>query len=437
MSKPIKDQIITIASDPLPFHYGGVMLNTDETLVTRGGNSPYGMSIYDQIERDCHAYAVLNKRKMAVAAREWQVLPASQSRQDRKAADLVRTQFKNLNFDRLTVELLDATLKGFAVGEIMWETDGLEIVAARVDPKTQRRFWMGIDGEPLLLTITNVWPGEKLPPRKIIVHRYGRKNDEQPYGLGLGYGLFWPTYFKRQDITMWLRYVDKYADPTAVGKYPSGASSQDQDDLLKALRCIGTDGRVIVPDNVLVELLEAKRSSTINSYEQLARYMDEQISECVLGETLTTNLHGGGSLAAASVHGQVRMELAKADADLLSDTINDTLVRWIVEFNLPNAGLPTVWRDCEDPEDLKMRSDRDINICGLGFEPDEEYINGIYGHGVGKCTKRPPGEGSDKVPRPPRLTSRNFGEPNGGAEELHGNPVNLSPLDRLKVGGDI
>jgi phage gp29-like protein len=407
--EPIKQQIITIASDPLPYHYGGVMLNTDETLVTRGGNSPYGMSIYDQIERDCHAYAVLSKRKLAVASKEWEVLPASRSRIDRKAADLVKTQLKNMSFDRVTVQFLDAILKGFSVGEVMWQTDGSEIVAARVDPKTQRRFWMGIDGKPRLLTITNVWPGEELPERKIVVHRHGAKNDEQPYGLGLGYGLFWPTFFKRQDITFWLRFVDKFADPTTIGKYPPGTGTQDQDDLMAALRAIGTDGRIIVPNNVLVELLEASRSSSIDSYEKLARYMDEQISEMVLGETLTTNLRGGGSLAAASVHDQVRSELCKADADLLSDTLNETLVRWIVEFNVPNASPPKIWRDCEDPENLKMRSDRDVNIYALGYEPDEDYINETYGTGVGRWTKRDTSQDSAAA-KAPRTTPSNFGE---------------------------
>jgi phage gp29-like protein len=400
MAEPIKREIITIQSDPLPYHYGGVMINTDETLISRGGNSPYGMSIYDQIERDCHAYAVLSKRKLAVVSKEWEVIPASSSRMDRKAADLVREQLKSMDFDGVCLHLLDATLKGFSIGEVMWETDGSEIVARSVVPKTQRRFWMGIDGRPRLLTINNVWPGEELPDRKIIVHRFGNKQDEQPYGLGLGYALFWPTYFKRHDITFWLRFLDKFADPTTLGKYPAGTSTQDQEALLASLRAIGTDGRIIMPDNVMIELLEAKRSNSIDSYEKLARYMDEQISECVLGETLTTNLHGGGSLAAAAVHDSVRMELCKADADLLSGTLDKTLVTWITEFNLPNAKPPRVYRDCEDPEDLKMRSDRDVNICNLGYEPDEEYINDTYGTGVGKWTKKPASEMDTAVKRP-------------------------------------
>jgi phage gp29-like protein len=408
---PIKDQIVTIASDPLPYFYGGVMINTDETLITRGGGQPYGLAIYDQIERDCHASAVLNIRKLAVVNREYEVLPASSSAIDKKAADMVRAQLKNIAFDRVCVALLDATLKGFSVGEIMWGIDGNEVVATRVDPIPQRRFWMSIEqpARPRLLTVHNVWPGEELPDRKFIVHRFGVKQHEQPYGLGLGYALFWPTFFKRQDITFWLRFLDKYADPTTVGKYPPGTADQDQRDLMAALRAVGTDGRIVVPDNVVIDLLEAKRTSSVDSYEKLARYMDEQISECVLGQTLTTNLRGGGSLAAAAVHDQVRMEVCKADADLLSDTLNDTIVKWIVEFNMPKARPPKIWRDCEDPEDLKMRSDRDVNVYNLGFEPDEEYVNDTYGTGVGKWTKRAPEE-SGGSPKAPRTTPANFGE---------------------------
>jgi phage gp29-like protein len=412
--KPIKSQIVTIQTDPLPYWYGGVMINTDETLITRGGGQPYGLAIYDQIERDCHAAAVLNKRKMAVVSKEWEVLPASPSRKDEKARDIVHEQLKNLNFDRVCLNLLDATLKGFSVGEVMWETDGAEVVAKSVTPLPQRRFWMDLAGKPRLLMIQNVWPGEELPDRKIIVHRFGAKQHEQPYGLGLGYALFWPTFFKRQDITFWLRFLDKYGDPTTIGKYPPGTGIQDQDDLMAALRAIGTDGRIIVPDNVMVELLEATRASSVDSYEKLARYMDEQISECVLGETLTTNLRGGGSLAAAAVHDEVRMEICKADADLLSDTLNDTLVAWITVFNVPGANPPKIWRDCEDPEDLKMRSDRDVNIYDMGFEPDETYINETYGTGVGKWTKRDTSQEA-AAPKAPRTTPSNYGELEAGS----------------------
>lgn len=377
LDKDQKKEIATIAKDPLVVLFGGVLTNQDDTLLSRGGGK--GLKIYDDIERDCHAFAVLQKRKLAIIAREWEVLPATTSRQDKKVAELVTEQLKNIKIDQVCLKMLDATLKGYSVGEIIWATDGAEIVAERIKVKPQRRFAFDENMAPRLLTIANQVTGEELPPRKFIVHRYGDKDDDNPYGLGLGHKLFWPVFFKRQDISFWLQFVDKFAGPTAMGEYPSGTSQSDQEKLLQSLGSISSEAAIIVPQGMMVKFLEAARSGSIDTYERLARYMDEQISECVLGETLSTNIGGVGSQAAAQTHNNVRLELAKGDADLLSDTINETLIRWIVELNMPGANPPKFWRDFEEEEDLKTRSEMDKNLNDMGFEADEKYINDTYG----------------------------------------------------------
>jgi len=384
LPKDLRQEIATIGKDPTIPAYGGVLLNRDDTLLSRGGGK--GLKIYDEIERDCHAFAVIQKRKLAIIAREWQLLPASSSALDKKAADLVEEQLKNLKFDQVCLKMLDATLKGYSVGEIIWTTDGSEIVASKVKVKPQRRFIFDEDQEPRLVTLTNLFPGEQLPPRKFIVHRYGEKDDDNPYGLGLGYRLFWPVFFKRQDITFWLTFVDKFASPTAMGEYPTGTSDADQKKLLNSLSSIASEAGIIVPTGMMVKFLEAARSGSIDTYERLARYMDEQISECVLGETLSTNVGKVGSLGAAKTHNEVRLELARGDSDLLSDTLNETLIHWIVELNVPGAKPPKLWRDFDEGEDLKIRSDMDKNLTEMGFEADEQYINETYG---GKWKKNP------------------------------------------------
>lgn len=376
--RPFTQEIATIARDlNRAMTFGGVLENLDDTLKTRGGAK--GLRIYDELERDTHAYAVLQKRKLAVTARPWQVDPASDRRDDRKAADLVRAQLQALGFDRLTAELLDALLKGFAVAEVLWTVDGALVVAREVRARDQRRFAFTEALELRLLTRERPIEGEVLPERKFVVHRFGAK-DGSPYGLGLGHKLFWPVFFKRQGITFWLTFADKFGSPTAVGKYPAHTKPAEQDTLLAALKAISQDAGVIVPDGMVIELLEATRSGSIDTYEKLARYMDEQISECVLGETLTTNIGQSGSRAASETHNDVREELARADADLLSDTLNATLVRWIVDFNLPGAGYPTVYRVFEEPEDLEKRSAIDKALHEMGYEPETvEQINETYG----------------------------------------------------------
>ena len=297
MEQDIKQEIATVARDITFPAFAGVLRETDDTLITRGQGK--GLKLYDEIERDCHAYAVLMKRKMAVIAREWQIDPASTSRIDKKAADLVRAQIAAMDFDHVCLNLLDALLKGFAVGEIMWAEDGAELVATEVRPRDQRRFGFGDDYQIRLKTPDNFLPGEAVPDKKLIVHSFGAK-DGNPYGLGMGSRLFWPVFFKRKGITFWLTFLDKFGNPTAVGKYPPGASLPDQKKLLDALGALSQDAGITIPDGMLIDLLEASRSGTAG-YEQLCRYMDEEVTIAVLGEAASVKGGGGQAIQMGSI----------------------------------------------------------------------------------------------------------------------------------------
>lgn len=367
--KPITDEVASIKRDPLQPLFAGLIQPNDDTLATRGQGK--GVRLYEEIERDAQVFACLHKRKMAVISRPWEVTPASESRLDKRAAAAVEAQLDVLNFDALCMGLLDAINKGYAVGEIMWQPSGAGIAAGEVIMRDQRRFLFGEDYELRLKTQQDMLKGEPMPERKFIVHSVGAK-DGNPYGLGLGSKLFWPVWFKRQGITFWLTLLDKFGSPTSVGKYPSGTTKPDQDKLLEALAAIAQDAGVIIPEGMAIELLEATRGGNAG-YEQMIRYMDEQISYCILGEAPGAKDSGGALASAAITRNEVRLELVQFDADLLSATLNATLVRWISEFNVPGAAPPTVWRKVVAEEDIKLRAERDQILFGMGMRPDEGY----------------------------------------------------------------
>ena len=61
------------------------------------------------------------------------------------------------------------------------------------------------------------------------------------------------------------------------------------------------------------------------------------------------------SRAAAETHADQLGLLVDGDSDLLSATLRDTLIRWIVDYNVPGARLPSVWR--ERPADAKAEAE--------------------------------------------------------------------------------
>lgn len=324
----------------IPF-FSGVLQHADDTLIQQGGGK--GLKIYDEIERDTHAGAMLQKRKKSLVARAWEVDPGGERPIDKEAAELVEEQLKGLSFDVVSEDLLDATLKGFAVSEIVWERDGNRIKPRRLQQDDQRRFVFDRDWQLRLLTWSDMTDGMALPARKFVVHRVGVKGNN-PYGLGIGSRLFWPVLFKREGVSFWLHFLEKFAGPTVVGKTPYGTLTDEQNKLLNTLVRARTASAITVPIGTDIEFLEASRSGSV-SYEQFLNYWDRQISICVTGETLTTQVsQSGGNRALGEVHQEMLDLLVDSDADLLSETLRDQLVRWIVEYNMPGAALPYVWR---------------------------------------------------------------------------------------------
>lgn len=321
-------------------HFTDVLQPVDDTLLARGRGK--GLKIYDEVERDTYAWAALQKRKKTLLRREWEVLAGGEAAIDEEAAEFCEEALKKLSFDRISEEFLDATLKGYAVSEIVWRREGAAIVPDRIVSHDQRRFVFDPYWRPRLLTLSNMVKGEALPDRKFIVHRHGVKGNN-PYGLGLGTRLFWAVLFKREGVAFWLHFLDKFASPTVVGKSPYGTLESQQRTLLDTLASIVTHSAITVPLGTEVAFLEATRSGAV-SYRDWCEYWDKQISICVTGETLTSDIGSVGSRAAAETHQEILEMLVDGDADLLSATLRDQLLTWMVEYNFPGAAVPEVWR---------------------------------------------------------------------------------------------
>ena len=73
----------------------------------------------------------------------------------------------------------------------------------------------------------------------------------------------------------------------------------------------------------------------------------------------------------------MRTELSQADSDLLSETINSTLLAWFCEFN----GLSPcrVYRVIKKDEDLKAASETDKNVSSMGFRMTLDGVRAKYG----------------------------------------------------------
>lgn len=376
--RPITDEIAFTWRNVFSPVFNGLLRPDDDTLLMRGRGR--GLRIYRELERDGHCYSVLNKRKMALIARPWALTPKTSSRLDKKAADFVTAVLKAVQFKRICYDHLDAILMGYSVGENMWDISTGEVVITDVIARDQRRFVYDVDNRLRLLSFQSMLYGDPTPERKFNVHRFGSM-DGNPYGLGMGTRLFWPVFFKRQSIQFWMTFLDKFGSPTGIGKYPVGASESSKRTLLAALNAISQEASIAVPDGMEVTLLEAARAGNAG-YEMACRYLDDEMSKAVLGETMSTTSKGAGMGSnQASVHNEVRLEITEADGELLAGSLNASLIKWLVEYNYPGAGVPSISWDVSEPTDRFNTAQADSLVSKMGFKPSLEYVQETYGDG--------------------------------------------------------
>ncbi|MBF0424812.1 MAG: DUF935 family protein [Magnetococcales bacterium] len=412
MRAAMRQELAQLGQNPFWPATNGVLRSHDTTLLRYGGAQ--GIWAYDLLEMDDAVHANLQKRKLAVVGRPWNVEAASEETKDQAAAEAIEKILHALPFDRICGNLLDAILKGFAVAEVVWEARDRLIIPQKILSRDQRRFHFDLESQPLLATWENIYPGIAVPERKFIVHRYGAK-DENPYGLGLGAQLYWPVWFKEHVNEFWSTFLDRFGNPGLVAKYPAGTDPAQQRELLEALKNWGQETAISVPDSMLIELIEAGKGGGADSYFQFCTYQDNRISRIVLGETDVSGKQSGGAIAAAAIiRNEVRLELVQADASLLADTLNNTLIAWLCDFNFPNVTPPRIKWDVTLPEDLKTKAQRDLILTQMGYEPDLEYINRTYDGAWRKRAAPTPQMAVGEPPKP--------GMETGGNPQIEGLP---------------
>lgn len=378
-TKPIFGEIATSGDGrDITVGYSDVLAiqpTTDSILRQRGGGD---YKVYKEVLRDDQVIATLNQRRLAVVGKEWQVDAGGTSRADKAAADFMREQLNNFGFDRVTGMMLYGVYYGFAVAETMWAKDGNRIVLPEIKVRERRRF--GFDGHGQLRMKTRQQPnGELLPDRKFWAFSTGADNDDEPYGLGLGHWLYWPTFFKRNGLKYWLLFLEKFGQPTAKGTHPVDAKPEDVNKLLQALSAIRTDSAVAIPNGMIIELIEAARSGTAD-YAAVYEQMNAAIAKVVLGQTASTQ-GTPGRLGNDELQGDVRLDLIKADADLVCESFNRSVGRWLTDWNFPGAEPPRVFRKVAPPEDLVKAAQRDKAIFDMGYKPTLKHIQDTYGEG--------------------------------------------------------
>lgn len=373
----------------------------DSVLAGLGGR----WETYREIRRDPQVSSTFQQRRLAIVSRPLVVEPGADDAASKAAAEHLQANLDDIAFDRATKGMTWGVFYGYAVGECMWRVKDNKVWLDRIKVRTPWRFRFTKEGQLTLLTRASPLHGEPMPDKKFWVLSSGADNDDDPYGLGLAHQLYWPVYFKKMGLSFWLRALEKFGAPTAVGTFPPGTSLEDQARLLAAAMAVRIDGAVIKPEGTILELLEAKRGTVDQA--TFYKFQNADISKITVGQTMTTD--DGASLAQGRVHADVREELTDADIEELCESFQQGPARWLTEWNFPGAAIPILKRP--SPEDAeraskltKERADT-IKIMGeAGYEPQDATLQEMFPGWQRKAATPPPASvarGDNVVPLRP------------------------------------
>ncbi len=353
----------------LAYFAGELLPNPDRILMSLGGD----LRNYAKLLRDDQVHSLLQQRQDALIAAEWEVVPGGEDSRDEEAADFLREQLSALSWDAITRKMHKGLLYGYSVGECLWGQDGNRITLEDIRVRKPWRFGFGKNGGLKLRVMASV---NLMPERKFWVATWGADDDDNRYGIGLGYHLWWPCYLKRNGAKFWSAFLDKFGTPSTKATYPNGATEEEKDTALRAARALRSESAVAMPEGFDIQLLEASHTGTA-SYAEFLAYWDDAIAKVILGQTGTTKQ--GQYAGTGDILEGVKAEMIKADADLLCESFNAGPAVWLTEWNFPGAKAPQVWRRVTNTRRMQAEAERDKATYELGLELSDEEISRRYG----------------------------------------------------------
>jgi phage gp29-like protein len=297
-----------------------------------------GALLWDAMERrDVYLGNVASKRKKAAARLPWEIRQMDDSREAKNQAEVLTTFYNSLRattaleqnerggLNLLIRQMMDAVGKKFAAHEIVWtpDPDGL---------KAEFRFcplwWFeNRTGKLRFLQHEGAIDGVDMPDGEWLV-TVGE-------GIMEGCSVIWT--FKNMPLKDWVRYSEKFGMPGVLGKSGASPGSEQWNAMVTAAKSLMNDWVAVVGGGDTIELLEVKNGGANLPFPPLVDYCDRALAARWRGADLST-ISKGDQAVGASLQGDETDLLLEDDAQLISETLNEQVDRYVLEYTF-GAGV--------------------------------------------------------------------------------------------------
>lgn len=287
-----------------------------------------------------------------------------------------RSDLERANLRSVISGILDAPFWGISPLELIWRRGGDWWHLVDIVPRPAH--WFGFDqhNNPLFVGAWGTLAAEPipLPPGKFVLVGHHAAYDN-PYGLRLLSRCLWPVAFKRGGLQFYAKFVERHGMPWAVAEAPQKAERPDKRDMARDLARMVQDCVAVVPHGSSVQLLSAGQTQG-EIHETFLSRQDRAISKILMGQTLTVEMEGKNSQAAAQTHKDVADDIAQADKAMVTDAWNE--IAWLYAQVNAGPGVPAPLAGYDEPKDLKSRAELDKLLKEIGVSFTAEHFMENY-----------------------------------------------------------
>ena len=321
---------------------GEIVPYNPDTLIGRKG-----LYMYDQMRIDDQVKACLTLKKFATLAPNFQILPASDEDDDIEIAEFVEYCLDKMQGSVIDsiLEILTALDYGYSISEINYKTfdSGIhngKIGLKNIKTKKPHYYSFAVDEYSNILKNGIVYreAGEdkRYPIDKFLIFSY-----QKEFGNHFGTSDLRPAYrgYWSKDvlIKMWNIYLERFANPTVLGKYKTNDPSARQSlrNILDNLTAKTSITHRM--DEFDIQLLESTRNAT-GDFQSALNFYNKAIARSILIPDRLMAEGDTGAYAQAKIHFDVFLfVIQKLRQDIEETVMNEQLIRRLVAYNYSNV----------------------------------------------------------------------------------------------------
>jgi len=349
-----------------------------------------GLEIYRKMQRrDGQVKAVFMLKKFARLSTPWDIRPEDEDDQEAvRQAEFIKHCFSDMkgNVNNTLLKIWNAMRDGYSVAEINYkvlstgEFKGMiGINNIKVRKAANYMFRCDEHGnikEKGLIEGQNT----QLPIDKFILFTYNPNDDDANSLYGESDFRAAYRYYFSNDIVQrfWNVFLEKFGQPTVIGRYEPSTNKAKQDEYLDILKNIQTDTAIVMPKGLEAELLEATRRGDAG-YKSAFNTNNAMIARALLVGTLLMDTGEKGSWALSKTHFDIFIYILDYLGTETEDTIiREQIIRRLIDFNFAQPKYPYFKFKSLIKEDQEAKAKIAKMLVDAGLiSAEEEWVRGF------------------------------------------------------------